>query len=221
MSNLVRYFLIFLFLCNIFFQAFCNKETSETIVNVKIIDKKSGTPVEGAVCYIEFYNKEGNNTYTEPQSFLSDQDGKVYFSENRPYDGISFSTVTKTGYNTHVHLGIKIGTVNNLEIKLIPIDGILRLKIVNANGLHDSVWVALENPSLVSESKGLTSRTLLSKTPTTLLQSDSIVECFNFTSEEFTKIYWDFTYYNDLQSAMFRDSIFLLLHDTVNYTILF
>lgn len=107
--------------------------------------------------------------------------------------------------------------MNNLEIRLVPRDGILRLEISNENGQRDSIYVIIENPSFVFESGGSLGNIYLYDFPLVLAAGEKYVEYRSLPAEEFTKIHWGHKYFTSLSASPFRDSVFLILHDTTTY----
>lgn len=212
-------FSILLFACG-------KEETPPTVINGKVTDKKTGTPIEGATFNVDFcyeINNNGSIVIEHVSKYLNtDQQGEIHYTHDSNWDYICYSDASKEGYIGHPYLGIKRGEENNIDIKLIPRDGVLRLNVVNTDGQYDSIWVALDNPSYTSEAQGLPYRILLSEFPLILSQGESHIENFNLTSEEFTKIYWGFSNILPMfTSAPFRDSIYLILNDTTDITISF
>jgi hypothetical protein len=202
----------------------CGKEeASPTVINGKVTDKKSGLPIEGAEIYVEFFQEAKNgNVLTLPKTIITNENGEFSHTEASTCDGIGLTTVTKKKYNTRAHLNIKCNQANDLDIKLVPKDGVLRLNVVNLNGSHDSIWIIIENPSKTIEAQGFTSRILLNEFPLVLLQGDEYVEIFDLTSEEFTKIYWGFeNIFPTFPLAPFQDSVYLILNDTTNFVVSF
>lgn len=107
-----------------------------------------------------------------------------------------------------------------MDIKLAPKDGMLRLEITNSTGQFDSIYVIIENPSFILGGGSL-GKIFLDKFPVVLFVGEKYVEYFDLPSEEFTKVHWGFTYFTSLSVAPFRDSTYLTLNDTTDYSLFY
>jgi hypothetical protein len=208
-SILLSSFLILLFACG-------KEAPAPTVINGKVTDKKSGLPIEGVVINIDFQQMSGLLvTKHEYKQFTTDQQGEFHYTHHSDYDG-TYSDVGKGGYVTQSPLGIKRGEVNNLKIQLVPKDGTLRLELINDTGQFDAIYVVLRNPSY-----GSLYAINLPQFPVVLPVGEKYTTYFDLPSEEFSQIYWGFTYFPGSSAAPFRDSVYLALHDTTSFTISF
>lgn len=98
----------------------------------------------------------------------------------------------------------------------MPLDGVLKLKITNTAGIHDSICVEIVNKcEYVYYKNGGSHR--LDMYPLKLKLGDSYEESFATCEGEYTYIRWDFKY---LQSSLpHRDSILITTNDTTFYNI--
>ena len=212
-------FIISPFLLSVFFILLfaCGKEEpSPTVINGKVTDKKSGEPIGGAEINIDFRyeGKDGADIHDVKTLFTDDQ-GEFHHIQDSNYEG-SYSEVRKSGYVPQSPLGIKRAEVNDLNIKLSPNDGTLRLELSNDTGHFDSIYVLIENPSYISGLGPLVNINL-DKFPVILSLGEKYVAYFDLPSEEFTKVHWGFNYFSSYMNSSFRDSIFLTLNDTTDY----
>lgn len=201
--------------CILFFA--CGKENpSPTVINGKVTDKKSGLPIEGASIDIDFQTEKqvSGSLVTEHEyvSLSTDAQGEFQYTHDADYTR-TYSDIGKTGYAPRSPLGkIKRGEVNNLEIQLVPKDGTLRLELSNDMGQFDAIYVVLRNPSY-----GPLYAINLPQFPVVLPVGEKYTTYFDLPSEEFSQIYWGFTYFSGSYAAPFRDSVYLTLHDTTTY----
>src|SRR5262249_37350445 len=132
----------------------------------------------------------------------------------------SYSEVWKDGYVPQVPLGFKRGQENNIDVRLAPINGTLRLEVVNQSGQFSSIYVIVENPSFIA-GVGQLGKIFADSFPITLPVSGNYIEYFNLPSEEFTRIHWGFSYFTSLSASPFQDSVFLILQDTTTYKLIY
>ena len=200
------------------------KEEPLTVINCKVTDKKSGATIEDAFVYMDFQTEKqvSGSLVTEHdyKIFNTDQQGEFHYTRDSDFERI-FSYIGKPGYVDRYHLGVKRGEVNDLEIKLAPYDGALRLEITNGTGQIDSIYVIIENPSLILGSGGPLGKIFLGEFPVVIPAGQKHIRYLNLPSEEFTKIHWGFSYFTSLNTSPFRDSVYLALHDTTSFTISF
>ena len=199
----------------------CKREAPPTIISGKVSNKKTGSPISGATVDIGFLYKNNNGEeYVDEKSYITDQQGQFHLAQESDYEDISFSFVYKVGYVTHPYLNIIRETTNDLDIKLVPKDGTLRLQVSNLTGQYDSIYVVILSPSIVSESQGLGAEIKTKKYPITNPLGGTYSENFDLPSGEFTLLFWGPTnLFPNLSSAMFRDSTFISTSDTSDYII--
>ncbi|MBK8192895.1 MAG: hypothetical protein IPK76_06725 [Lewinellaceae bacterium] len=201
----------------------CEKETPPTVINGKVTDRKTGMPVEGARIDIDFQTEKtvsgSLKTDHEYVSFSTDAQGKFHYTHNADYTS-TYSELYKEGYGSYGPLIIEKGETNDLDITLSPIDGTLRLEITNQSGQFDSIYIIIESPSLIDGP--VNSEKIFTDTfPVTLPFNGTHIEYFDLPSEEFTKIHWGFVYFTSLSESVYIDSVFLALHDTTVYNLVY
>lgn len=126
--------------------------------------------------------------------------------------------VEKSGYVTKYWAGtlIEDGQENNIEIRLTPLDGVLKLKITNTTGAYDSICVGIINKCEYVYYKNGGSHAL-DTYPLKLDKGESHEGSLPTCKGEYTYIRWDFKY---LQSSLPPcDSILIATNDTTIYTI--
>jgi hypothetical protein len=217
MSKPIRFILPLLFsVFSLLFFACGKEETPPTVINGKVTDKKTGEPIEGAEINIDFrYKGKDGAEIHEVKTFFTDAQGEFHRTQDSDYEG-SYSEVRKSGYATQISLKFKRGEENNIDVKLAPIDGTLRLEVSNQTGQFSSIYVIVENPSFIAGGGSL-GKIFADSFPINLLVGEGYIEYFNLPSEEFTKVHWGFSYFTSLSASPFRDSIFLTLNDTTNF----
>lgn len=201
----------------------CKKELPPTAINGKVTDKRTGEPIEGASIYLEFHYESIRSgslvTETDAVSLKTDSKGEFHHTQDSDFDG-AFSDVYKAGY-VGQFLKFTRGQENNLDIKLAPRDGALRLEIYNETGQFDSVYVIVTNPSCIA-GYGSLGKIFLGKFPVVLSTGQNYESYFKLPSEEFTKISWSFVNpYPYYLPTPFQDSVYLTLNDTTDFVISF
>jgi len=209
---LLSSFLILLFACG-------KEAPAPTVINGKVTDKKSGLPIGAAEIDIDFRTDKqvSGSLVTEHDLvwFSTDAQGEFQYTHDADFTH-TYSEIRKTGYVTQAPLKIKRGETNNLEIKLAPYDGTLRLEITNETGQFDSIYMMIENPSRML-GLGYFGIYTPKYFPVVLSSGEQHVEYLKLPSEEYTKIHWGFSYFPTLSASVFQDSVFLTLHDSTTY----
>ena len=216
-------FVLFLFLLSgvLLPHLSCRKELPPTIIKGQVTDKKTGLPIEDAIIYLGFYylGKDGN-TIIGSKEVRTDIEGKYYLFQSSDYKGIDYSDIRKTGYVSHVlREDIIRAQENVIDVRLSPKDGTLLLEVINQNGQYDSVYVMVGNPTFIHETLGY--GILPAKFPIVLSSGEKYSQYFNLPSEEFTSIFWGFSYFPAMKYAPRYDSIYLKLQDTTVFDLSF
>lgn len=198
----------------------CKKETPPTVINGKVTDKKTGEPIEGATAIVDFTTEETVSGSIKIRhttiTLKTDAQGKFQYTHESDFDGIS-SEISKAGYAPRSPLGkIKRGEVNNLEVQLIPKDATLRLELSNDTGQFTAIYVVLKNPSY-----GTLYGINLPQFPVVLPIGEKHTAYFDLPSEEFSQVYWGFSYFPGSYATPFQDSVYLTLNDTTDFVISF
>jgi hypothetical protein len=198
----------------------CKKEVPPTVINGKVTDKKTGEPIEGAVTDLDFTTEKTVSGSIKTEHIIvtlkTDTQGQFQYTHEDDFDGL-FSQIYKTGYAPRSPVGkIRRSEVNNLEIQLIPKDAILRLKLSNDTGQFNAIYVILKNPSY-----GPLYGINLPHFPVMLPVGEKYTSYLHLPSEEFSQIYWGFSYFPGSYAAPFQDSVYLTLNDTTDFVISF
>ncbi|MCC6461176.1 MAG: hypothetical protein IT260_11935 [Saprospiraceae bacterium] len=200
------------------------KEPPPTVIQGTVANSKTGAPIAGAVGFLQFYKKNKNfQDELDIKTFSTDAKGKFEISPSFDYTGVSPSYIEKKGFVTHHYLDIQKGIVNSLDIKMIPIDAIFRLRIKNTSSAQDTIYPALHSPSFAKELRKQYGYTLPKKFPIILPAGGEYMENIPMPSDEYTKVCWGFNPYPypDYFSNSICDSVYLLPGDTMEYLITF
>ncbi len=206
-------------LCLILFFS-CGKE-SPTVVNGTVVDKYTGEPLEGVSIDIEKW-QEKERGYFYFTTISTDVQGKFSFGDEETPDFI-IQRMKKAGYlfkqNTIYDYfdNFKIGKTNEGVIPMIPLDGVLNLKVENLLGVHDTIFLAIFSPLLKSEIGISGGKVSLPNSISVLATGQSFSQNIPLASNEDVTIYWD--YKPVIYSTAFQASANILRNDTVFYTI--
>ncbi len=202
----------------------CNK--TSTIVKGKVINAQTGNPVEGAT--IEFYNyvPSLNGTYTEsiPEYAISDGQGVFQYTVR---SDAKYASIYSAFSNNHIRkrldfedFNIIMETTNEFTIPLIRYNTYLHLHIKNESGHNGSVHIAVNNPTLISEARTSWGRIFITQYPLELGEEKSYI--LPLVANEYTKIYWgDTNFISNQTEPTHKDSVLLMLNDTLNYPIIY
>ncbi|MCY7330788.1 MAG: hypothetical protein LH618_19705, partial [Saprospiraceae bacterium] len=127
------------------------------------------------------------------------------------------SEIRKGCYIVHEkNLPIVEGQENNLDIKMVPRDGFLRLNIKNDMGQHDTIYAYIY--SLIGDIEGSGSEGSLKTYPVILQTGDTYMEILQLASPETVAVRWGFNKLNYYQvDFAFQDSILVVPNDTTTY----
>lgn len=203
----------------------CKKDPPPTVLEGNVIDSESGAPIPNALIEIIIckLDKIGLCKYIY-KSVLSNQNGFFSYTLGSDAESGSLSAISADNYIFKKLIGEQYKwqkeRVNYFSIPLIKSDGALKIIIRNVTGQHDFVNIEINNPTLISEADELSGRIVLF--PVNLSTGEEKEYIFPLISNEYTKIFWGFDYFNhnNIQPE-FQDSVFLLLNDTLTYSITF
>ena len=199
----------------------CGKELPPTVIKGQVTDKKTGAPIEGARVYFGFYYLDDNeNEIYASKEIKTDEEGRYYLVQNSDYAGQGWSDITKPGYIGHLFPKLIRGQENIIDASLSPKDGTLLLNVKHPIGPIDSVYVMIGNPTFIQEyeSQG---KILPEKFPIIISAGEVYNQYFDLPAEEYTRVYWGFSYFPALKYAPFYDSVYLKLKDTTTFTLSF
>lgn len=210
---------LFLLIFGVILVSSCEKE-SRTVVNGTVKDKMTGNAIEGAAIGFNIKHNENTSSGNEYKNVYSDLSGKFSTENDSP---ISFFDIKKNGYvskgGSDNFISIDQHHVNDLIIEMIPKDGHISFNVENLKSYIDSVYVTIYSPVQHVEgpiSSGIILRKWIKVESNTIKN-----EVVDLASEEFATIYWGANAFMPFTNAPFKDSIFLLRDDTVNFTIHF
>ncbi|MBN8678114.1 MAG: carboxypeptidase regulatory-like domain-containing protein [Chitinophagales bacterium] len=212
---LLQFRLHYLFVLTLFFVA-CDKTPKETTINGVVLDKITGEPIAGASVAIRIYH----NSIQIPYSYeyvTTDQNGKFNFHSN---EQLQIYDVTKPGFiprNSGIPI-IKQEELNDVEILVTPIDGVLRLKINNSTIDPETIFLGVYSPNLDKEN--FLSYGFALKDSLILDPIDMQFRILNLASEDSIGIYWGFTSLPfDIKTLPFHEYVSVTRNDTTTFTI--
>lgn len=195
----------------------CHKST---IVNGLLVDKKTELPIDSATIEYDVYHSK--DSYV-PYITHTDQNGKFSFEDEGQiyiYTILANNYVPK-GMGTHI-ADIRKGKVNDIVVSMAPIDGKLKVKFTNVNGLSDTLYFAVHSPVLESEleiSLGYFVDHFI-EVPANATREIYI----NAASEETVDIYWSFSpwlTHLEIKHGPGHGSVYIVPKDTSSFDISF
>ncbi len=199
--------------------ASCHKDKT-TIVNGTVVDKITGTPIQGARITFSVYHKDiPPPNHREFPSISSDQMGEFSFSNEDP---LQILEISKAGYifKGQGMPAIQRGEINEVKLEIIPKDGILKLNISNSTGLTDTIYYGIYSPA--QEKEYAISHGVFFRESIIVEGLNSKTKIINLASEELISIYWDFAPLQfDIKTAPFHDSVYITRNDTTDFNISF
>lgn len=215
--------IVFILAFGMFFPACKQDDPIITIVEGIVRDGKTMEPIKGAQLSFGYYL--GNNVHYPDEEFYpyTDEMGRFYVEVPSKYDVIILDWVFKTGYLPNYNFGgIASHTHIERDVQLIPLDGKIGLSLHNQTGQYDSIYVKISNATIQSQSPWKKDGVYHTKAyPAVLNDGQSSVENYDLPSGEYSKVFWDFKPFDDLQKASFQDSIWVGKDSTTVHSISF
>ena len=155
-------------------------------------DIKTGKPISGARVGLQYYYFETGSRKPQGATVSTDGSGEFsYAAEKNPSEGIGVWEVQKEGYASVFDSEREKGGCDNVQIKLVPYDGLLKLNITNQTGTYNSAYV--EVASNCSASYGYDPYQHSPPYPLALLPGASYAQTFNGCVGDSAAIRWKFT----------------------------
>lgn len=202
------------FICLVLFNSSCK---DKTCINGRVLNEKTDAPIKGARLHISYEYQDHGSLLTGSETIVSDEEGNFAYSYF-DISSIYFTYILKPGYVSKYGAGtrIQVGEENNIEIRMRPLDGILKLSIVNATATHDSIYLYIKNQCEYIQyiNSGVSQ---LRKYPLQLPAGEIFREIFATCQDDWTYIEW--TYQQPGVAAPMRDSLYITTGDTVFYRI--
>lgn len=201
----------------------CQKEGPSTVIKGIVTNRTTGEPVAGAYIDCGIRIPEWPSPQTKDNSTYSDSEGK-YRLEIPEGFSFSISNVYKLGFipNAAPLYSIEVidGETNIVDVVLIPTDGFIRLKIFNDLPENDSLYVHFISPTRAAQPY-IGGALIPENLPYDLNFGSANEEVFALPSEEFVRVHWGYFPYSPIANSPFRDSVYVLRNDTVDFTIHF
>ncbi len=197
----------------------CRKEEGPTVIQGLVTNSATGEPIADALIY---YNTIVKNAAPgmgwRTQTTNTDANG-FYSVTVSPYYNWDLYLVSKEGYLPNVSpvMGHQFtsGEVNTLDIKMVALDGFIRLVVNNNITGHDSLYVSFFSP--IQDAQFQLSGFIKPKNhPIVLTMNGVYEEVIGFPGDDLITIYWKST-----NVAGAKDSVFINRYDTLTYTINF
>jgi hypothetical protein len=199
----------------------CNKEYKTIILHFNTTDVKTGLPISGAYASFTFYTTDSHGgLFQSFASATSDSNGSFVQSYGSNGEQIEVLTISKPGYfGVFSTIDLKIlPNKNDYNVKMIPSDGKLNLKLSNETGQHDSLYIrmyhTLYHPNYHTPYQGSFHY------PEILKKGESVIQESKSSTEEKIYIYWDFhDISSSVKNATYIDSFYINKNDSIKYEI--
>jgi hypothetical protein len=190
------------------------------MINGVVTDFNTGVPIKDATIYYSTYSVIGTPTHGGGYT-KSDFEGEFLITVDYK-DALGVLNVTKQNYLSDQNFGgeaasIVKGKSNDLEIKLRPLDAVIRVVSQNNLPLHDSLYVRIQNKTIQKVWAEIATITVPAF-PVVLPFSEQQTSDIRLNSGEMAYIYWDYVRFG-LTESVFRDSAYLAAGDTAVFFI--
>lgn len=189
----------------------CGKEENPTVeIKGKVINRKTGEPVEDAFVYCRgvSYNENGGEVPSSC-SDRTDANGQFACTFTGNYGA---STIDKEGYVSKF-FPLNIDDKKDEVIELVPRDGFLRLRMENNTGTQSPLQVSIYNRTVAIETMQniYYIGEVIKEYPLLISQGEIYTEIFDLPSTELVEIRWGFGQITSI------DSVIINTNDTTNY----
>ena len=136
---------LFLSLLSLLLSAACKKGSC---IEGTVTDIKMNKPISGAQITLQYQVSESGSSVSHSEVVVSDDSGQFSFSaEEKSSEDISVAAAFKGGYSRvyEEKWDNKGKGCSDAQIKMTPLDGVLKLTIQNETGLHDTMLVEIFN----------------------------------------------------------------------------
>jgi len=117
----------------------CKKEDC---LHGMVTDSKTGQPVVGAKCRLHYQYSEQESLKNQEDDVTTDGSGEFSYSAGRKvYGSVDVWDIFKAGYPGSYELERTSNGCDEVSIKLLPWDGVLKVSIANLAGAYDSLFV--------------------------------------------------------------------------------
>jgi hypothetical protein len=189
-----------------------------TIINIDVTDYKTGGAIKDAYIIYQTYSDAGE---IKGGGGKSNFDGEFIITSDYE-DVLTNLIISKENYLTDQNFGGEVvsfekGKSNDLEIKLRPLDAVIRVISQNNLPLHDSLYVRIQNKTIQkvwADAAFIKAPDFPIVVPFSGLKTSDI----RLNSGEMAYIYWDYVPIGLMQST-FKDSIYLASGDTAVFHI--
>jgi hypothetical protein len=210
--------------CLLFSFLGCKKALETTIINIKVVDKKTKKPLERVNIDLDFRYETSVNgsikTTYEGYYPLTNALGQIeqVIVKDSDYEGYS-AKAYKPGYLHNFFGGIEKEENNDLTVELSPRDGVLNLSVKNETGSNDTIYVSIFSQLEADATKGLYRGQVLKKYPLILSKGDSYVEQIMIATPENVDIEWGTL--RPTYQKPFEKMVTIFVKDTSDYEVVF
>lgn len=181
----ISFYLLLLFLL---FTAACDKASC---IQGTVTDLKTGQPISDAQVKLHYQYSETGSLKNQEATVSTDASGQFSYSADRKHsERIGVWEVAKAGYSGAFDAEREEGDCDDIQIKLVPYDGLFKLKIVNETGTYNSVYIQVSGNCKASY--GYEGYHSVAPQPLELLPGASHTQTFNGCVGDSATIRWKF-----------------------------
>ena len=204
-------FIYFPFLALLFVAA-CDKGVC---IEGTVTDVKTGQPINGVQLRLNYYYFDHGSRIPKDETVFANDSGEFsYLSDKKHSEDIGVSEVIKAGYAGVFELERGKGDCEDVHIKMVPYNALLKLKIVNETGTYNSVYIDVS--SKCTATYGDAEHNLVKPYPLELSPGQSHTQTFGGCIGDSSVIRWKFSK-NDVWLAV--ASVMINNTDTTSFHI--
>ncbi len=160
-----------------------------------VLDSKTNQPVSSARVDLKYEYSESGSLKSTTTTVYSDQSGEFSFSNDEKYSNPIFVLdVQHAAYGNHFDVERFEGDCADVQVKLNPLDGLLKLTITNESGSSDTVFAGVFN-KCDYRSLYYTGVSLTNPAAVVLQQGGQFTQTFKTCVGDSSAVVWRFSKY--------------------------
>ena len=217
-SQTLLFFTLF-FLCTVFSNWRCDSNHGrDTVIRGTVIDSKTAVRIQDAYIIYSLF-RFGKHFGTHQLKTDSNGSFEIEYGAN---ESISNIEISKSGYFTSFGFDAPervIGELNQVNFKLLPKDGWLRIDYDNPSLKNQKIYLKALSKSL-DLNYGKMAYVFHQPYPVNMAETSAFTSQSAFSSDELVYLYWDtIPIIPNTHSSTHQDSFFLAQGDTLVYRV--
>lgn len=181
---------LYLPLLSLLFTAACQKSIC---IQGIVLDSKTSKPIPGVRLMLFYEYTESGSLKSYDATVSTDKSGEFSYSPNeKSSNNLRIWDIEKNGYSKVASWEWVAGECDYFTIKMTPLDGLLRLTIINETGAHDSIYAGVFNKCQYQYPRAL-GMALTKPYPLALQKGEMYSQTFSSCVGDSSAVLWKFS----------------------------